>query len=174
MVAKLDVWKLNLPKKIYLIRHAKSSWKDSSLADFDRPLNKRGKKNAPFMAKLLKQKKIYFELMLSSPAKRAEATVQAYEKEKMIGVLQFDKSIYDASFTTLLSLFHTIDECYSKVALVGHNPSLNMLCEYLCQCVMDNIPTAACVGLSFEGKWSELDKNGAVIDFFEYPKKYDS
>ena len=67
-------------KKLYLIRHAKSSWKDITLDDFDRPLNKRGKTDAPFMAQKLKDKNIYPDIIISSPAKRAKSTAKAFKK----------------------------------------------------------------------------------------------
>ena len=67
-------------KTIILVRHAKSSWKDLRLDDFDRPLNKRGKKNAPFMGKILKARRTIPDLILSSPAKRAGKTARAIAK----------------------------------------------------------------------------------------------
>ena len=85
-------------KKLYIIRHAKSSWKDFSLADYDRPLNKRGFFNAPFMGNILKEKRVMPDLILSSPALRAKTTAEIIAKSiHYVDKIVFDKKIYEAS-----------------------------------------------------------------------------
>lgn len=153
-------------KTLYLLRHAKSSWKDTTLSDFDRPLNKRGKRDAPLMAKLMKQKKIHPDIILSSPARRAKSTAK-YFAGALDSKLLLDEAIYEASPSTLKRVILEAFETYDKVMLVGHNPSLTILCNALCDYDIDNLPTAGIVGIEFTP--GDLDK-GKMI-FFEYPKK---
>ena len=158
-------------KKLFLIRHAKSSWKKHQLNDFDRPLNKRGFQNAPFMGKILASKNITVDTILSSPALRAKTTAQLIAKELGITDIVYKDLIYEASVENLL---HLIKQCNNKdntVVLIGHNPSLNLLASYWVD-FNDNIPT--CGILEFEcntHKWENISKNNVKFVSFEYPKK---
>ncbi len=158
-----------MPKKIlYIARHAKSSWDDMTLSDFERPLNKRGKRDAPFMANILKQKKTKLELILSSPAKRAKKTAKHYH-EALGGKLSYDERIYEASH---ISLHYLIEEMFQKVdtlMIVGHNPGLTALNDMLSDKSIYNLATAAVVAIKFEDAIAPY--KGKQI-FFEYPKKY--
>ncbi|MEA3418054.1 MAG: histidine phosphatase family protein [Campylobacterota bacterium] len=153
-------------KTLYLLRHAKSSWKDLSIRDFNRPLNKRGKRDAPFMAKLMQKKGIHPDIILSSPAKRAKTTAKHFAKA-LESELLLDEAIYEASPSTLRRVIREAFGSYDEVMLVGHNPSLTMLCNELSDHFIDNIPTAGIVGIEFT---SGGFNKGNVI-FFEYPKK---
>lgn len=155
-------------KTLYIARHAKSSWEDMSLSDFERPLNKRGKRDAPFMAELLKDKDINPELILSSPAKRAKKTAKHYH-ETLGGKLQFDEDIYEASSMTLLTLVQEAFTHYNSVMIVGHNPGFTSLNDMLSDKPIFNIPTAGVVGILFE---DEVAPQKGKQLFFEYPKKY--
>src|SRR5689334_22986953 len=110
-------------KTLFLVRHAKSSWAHLSLNDFDRPLNARGKKDAPFMGEILYNQHILPDLLLSSPAKRAFSTAKkiakaiGYKKKE----INTDKDIYDADEDTLLKVIHRQDQKYDSIMLVGHN-----------------------------------------------------
>ena len=113
-------------KTIYLVRHAKSSWKYPNLDDFERPLNKRGRKNAPFMGSILKKLKVAPDLILSSPANRASMTARiiankiSYPLEKIC----FSESIYQFSANALIDAIKHLDDVVNKAMLVGHNPAL--------------------------------------------------
>ncbi len=161
-------------KKLYIIRHAKSSWKDSSLDDFDRGLSKRGKKDIKLMAKWLKEKGCYPDIIISSPAKRAKKTSKKIVK--ILGIdkkmLKYDRRIYEASREDLLRVLKDCDNSYENLFLVGHNPSLNELAEFLSNSVIFNIPTSGifCIGFDIK-KWSEIDRVKGKVIFFEYPKK---
>lgn len=161
-------------KTIYLARHAKSFWGDQSISDFDRPLNKRGKRDAPFMGKVLKDKKVIPDLIISSPAKRAKKT--AVEISKKLGYQEkkifFIEELYEASFNTILKILKKTDEKINTVILFGHNPGLTLLNNLISDNYLDNIPTCGIVALQFDLKWSELDKNTCKYLFFEYPKLY--
>jgi len=163
-------------KKLYIIRHAKSSWKDMSLDDFDRPLNKRGKHNSKFMGELLHKKAIKPDSIISSPAKRASDTAVNiakeldYPTEKII----YDESIYEVSSSTLLHIIQAIDDKYQQVFLIGHNPSLNTLLAHLIpNNDIDNIVTAGIVELELDiDSWKYLSAINCRFVSFEYPKKY--
>jgi phosphohistidine phosphatase len=161
-------------KTIYLVRHAKSSWSNPGLSDFDRPLNKRGKRDAPFMGELLKEKKIKPELVLSSPAKRAKKTaLEVTEKLKYpMKQIIFKEEMYEASDNELLKVIQKLDEEAKSVMLFAHNPGLTQLNNYLSDHYIDNIPTCGVVAIEFNCKWSEIKKNSGKFLFFEYPKKY--
>jgi phosphohistidine phosphatase len=161
-------------KIIYLVRHAKSYWGNQSLSDFDRPLNKRGKLDAPFMGKILNEKKIKPELMISSPAKRTKKTAIAIAEkisfpEKKI--LYIDE-LYEASANIILKLIKKIEDDYTSVMLFGHNPGLTLLNNQVSLTYIENIPTCGVVALEFNGEWSELEKDVCKQLFFEYPKLY--
>ena len=155
-------------KTLYIARHAKSSWDDMTLSDFERPLNKRGKRDVPFMAQVLKDKGIKPDLILSSPAKRAKKTAQHYH-ELLSGELRFDERIYEASAMSLLYLVQESFETVDKLMIVGHNPGFTALNDMLSDKSIYNIPTAAVVGISFD---EEVAVDNGKQLFFKYPKKY--
>lgn len=144
------------------------------LSDIDRPLNKRGKRDAPFMGKILAEKGIKPDLIISSPAKRAKRTALAIAEE--IGYpeskIEYDENIYESSSRELLEIVQSIDEKHNTVMIFGHNPGFTMLHNYLCTHYIDNIPTSGIVGLEFNSGWNEISKNSATFLFFEYPKLY--
>lgn len=159
-------------KKVYLIRHAKSSREDFLLDDFERPLNKRGKFDAPLMGARLHDKKIMPDTILSSPAVRAKTTAEiiakkiGFEKE-----IVFIKDIYEASATTLHKVLSKIADKNNIVFLFGHNPSLNELAENYIH-FNDNIPTCAVVEIEFEcNSWADISADNARLVSFDYPKK---
>ncbi len=163
-------------KKLYLIRHAKSSWNDLNLDDFDRPLNKRGKHDAKLMGERLKSKKIKPDLIIASPAKRASITANViakkidYELEK----IDYQETIYEASLYNLLSILKSIDNKNDVVFLIGHNPSLNSLLNYLVESHdIENIVTTGMVEIKLDvERWGEIDEDSGEIVLFEFPKKY--
>ena len=162
-------------KRLYLIRHAKSSWKHPALADFDRPLNKRGKRDAPFMGKRLKKYASRPDLMVSSPAKRALKTAGIMAKELGFPVTKIvtDASIYAAGVSDLLDVIHNIDDAFHRVMMYGHNPGLTRLAEHLTHRRVENIPTCGIFCIDFDiDSWREVPEGGGRVVFFDYPKKY--
>jgi phosphohistidine phosphatase len=161
-------------KTLILVRHAKSSWKELNLSDFKRPLNKRGKRDAPFMGKLMKKMKINPEVVISSPAVRALETARIICSE--LGIPEkkiiFEKNIYEASQSELLSILTQTESNIDSLMMFGHNPGLTYLSNYLSGDNIDNIPTTGVVGLSFQGSWSELKERSCKLEYFEYPKKH--
>ena len=161
-------------RQLILIRHAKSSWSNPSLDDFDRPLNKRGKRDAPFMAKLLSEKKIYPDIIISSPAKRTKLTGLEFANQLGIGSdeIQWNNKLYLASLTTLFKILKQVDNNIKTVFLFGHNPGLTELQNFLCKEEIDNIPTCGIVSIKTDKKWCEISSKDFELDFFEFPKKY--
>ena len=162
-------------KNLYLVRHAKSSWENRNVSDFDRTLNDRGKRDAPFMAKLLKEKKLDVDLILSSPASRALSTAEIFAKEFGISEDKIVKNenIYEADRNDLLKLLLETDDSVGNLILFGHNPGITYLSNYLCNFETDNIPTCGviCMQLDFDS-WKYLGNKTCGFKFFEYPKKY--
>ncbi len=162
-------------KRLYLIRHAKSSWKDSSLADFERPLNKRGKRNAPFMGKRLQFYQILPALILSSPAKRARKTARMIAQE--IGFpkkqIVYDDDIYDASTSTLFHMIRNLDDAAMDAMLFGHNPGITTLAECLTDTLIENVPTCGIFCIDFAvDSWSNIVEGSGTVVFFDYPRKH--
>jgi len=164
-------------KKLFIIRHAKSSWDDPELDDFDRPLNKRGQKDAPRMGKRLKEKRITPDIMLSSPAERALATCIAIAK-----VLEFDKSkiktdrkLYHASEDEILNIIRNLKDSprdSEEVALIfGHNPGLTEFANTLLNQTIDNIPTCGIVAAELPvERWQDVTFGCGKMLFFDFPK----
>ena len=162
-------------KRLYLIRHAKSSWKDPDLADFERPLNRRGKKDAPYMGKRLKKYEVTPDLIISSPAKRAlkSATIIANEIDFPTNKIITDMSIYQADVPNLTDLIQNIDDSNNQVMLVGHNPDLTSLANYLSNYTISNIPTSGIFCIDFDiSSWKNVAARKGIFIFFDYPKKH--
>ncbi len=161
-------------KNLYIIRHAKSSWKDLNLSDFDRPLNKRGKKDAPFMGELLKNKNIIPDIIISSPALRAKKTAQTIaSKINFNNSIIYDNNIYEASLITLINILKIINDTIDTIFLFGHNPSLNMLVNDFINDFYENIPTCGIIQIEFNcNSWQNISSDNAKLINFDYPKKF--
>ncbi|BCY16759.1 MAG: histidine phosphatase family protein [Chloroflexi bacterium] len=130
-------------KTLLLMRHAKSSWKHPDLPDQDRPLNKRGEKDAPRMGKYLKEKELVPQVILASPAKRIKQTVDGVlEKMPFKGKVEYVDSLYLAEPTAYFSILQTIPDKIERVLIVGHNPGLEGLLQILSGQV-ESLPTAS-------------------------------
>lgn len=160
-------------KTLLLIRHAKSSWDNITLSDFDRPLNDRGKKEAPQMAERIKDKKMKIDLFISSPAKRAKKTAKIFMKiygESKNNLLLIP-SLYEASVLNFYDAIETIDDKYDNIALFSHNPGITEFASSLTDYKIDNIPTCGVFAVSIQvKKWSEFKNAGKQLLFFDFPK----
>ncbi len=160
-------------KKLYIARHAKSSW-EYYQSDFERGLNKRGLRDAPLMAKEFSKRVKKIDKIISSPAKRAKLTALAlaqelgYDEKK----IEYIDSIYESTLYNLIMILRSIDESLGSVLLVGHNPALTALINTLSDCKIDNLPTLGIVALKIEKEWKEIDKKEYKCDFFIYPKMF--
>jgi phosphohistidine phosphatase len=179
-------------KTLCLLRHAKSSWKYPELEDFERPLNRRGRKDAPLMGKILKDRlKFNFDLIVSSPASRATVTTRIiadvlhqpgdqisfsnllYAASTQGDQISFSNLLYATSTQTLITFIKNIEDRVERLLLVGHNPELTSLANILTDYHVSNIPTCGLFGMELKiSSWSKISEKCGKFLFFEYPKKY--
>jgi phosphohistidine phosphatase len=161
-------------KILTLVRHAKSSWKDTSLADRDRPLNKRGKRDAPEMGRRIAEAGIRPSLIVSSPAVRAWTTAKivadalGYPRE----FLQRDNNLYLATVNGILDVIVAQDNGFNSLMLVGHNPGFTDFANYLVPGLTNNLPTTGVVSVELDtDDWSLFDKPDVKLLVHDFPKK---
>jgi phosphohistidine phosphatase len=144
-------------KTVLILRHAKSSWDDPSLDDFDRPLNKRGEKDAPRVGKWLRKEGLLPDVILCSAARRARQTAESVAQAAHFeGMLEFDERFYDCNPSTWVEALQSMPERVQRVLLVGHNPTLEELLAALCGVSM-HLPTAAVAQVNLPlTKWAAL------------------
>ena len=160
-------------KRLLICRHAKSSWQDASLSDFERPLNKRGERDAPEMGRRLARRGIRPDLILTSPAARALGTAVHYADQ--LGCpperLQQNPLQYAATVPLLLKVLQAVDPRVFTLMLVGHNPESTELANALGGLSIANIPTSGIVALEFVlGTWENVAAGTGHLLFFDYPK----
>lgn len=159
-------------RTLYLLRHAKSSWKDETLRDLDRPLKGRGRRAAEQMGQVLAEEKLKTPLVISSPAVRArETTERVLESAGVTVEPRFDDRIYEANVRTLLEVVRSIPDTSDTAILVGHNPGFENLLAYF---TGDNrhMPTCALAKIEFDAaSWSELSEGeSGRLEMFVKPK----
>lgn len=147
-------------KTLLILRHAKSSWKDGKLHDHDRPLNERGKRDAPRMGELLKQEDLVPDLIISSTAKRARKTAKKVAKAcNYDGEIREERNLYHGVPENYIYILRRLPKRYDCVMVVGHNPSLEYLLEELTGSD-ETMPTAALAQVTFKiKKWKQLNEN---------------
>ena len=157
-------------KTIYFLRHAKSSWDDFELKDYDRPLSTRGIQDADLMGNYFRSKKIKLDLVLSSPSKRTKETLEhffQFEKPKV----QFEESIYHASLDQILGVIFSVPETIRSIMLVGHNPSMHEITEYLSNKFINKYPTCCLASLTIETDWNKAVRGCADMNFLKKPSE---
>ena len=161
-------------KTLTIFRHAKSSWNHPELSDADRPLNKRGERDAPVMGDRLKSAGIRPSLIIGSPAVRAWKTARILAKQIAYPVefLQREPGLYHAGVNKLLDIVAAQDEGFNSIVIVGHNPGLTDLANELLPGLTSNIPTAGFVSILVDSDdWDLRTRNSAKLIKFDYPKK---
>jgi phosphohistidine phosphatase len=163
-------------KTVLLVRHAKSSWEDPLVVDFERPLNERGKKDAPAMAKRVKDRQYKIDCFISSPARRARKTAKLfaevfkYKEEKII----YKSELYHADPETFYSVIEQCGNDYNTIAIFSHNPGITYFVNELTEIKLDDMPTCAVFAVSMDGgKWKDFRKAKKQFLFFDYPKALD-
>jgi phosphohistidine phosphatase len=159
-------------KTLFVMRHAKSSWENADLSDFERPLNERGLRAAPFMGALMREKNFAPDLILSSPARRAKETAETVKRAaNFSAAIKFDERIYEASPHALVYLLAETGNEFSRVLLVGHNPGLEGLIKILTG-KLEAMPTAALAEIELNVEnWSEISTDcGRLISLIR-PKE---
>ncbi len=160
-------------KKIYIIRHAKSSWSINDVSDFERPLNERGVKDAPDMAKRLFTKKIGIDGFVSSTAKRALATATFFAttyKQNENSIIKRDE-LYHAEMETFYTVIKSLDNNLNSIALFSHNPGITDFVTSLTTTRIDNMPTCGIFAIeSTIANWKDFSSKNNSFLFFDYPK----
>lgn len=159
-------------KKLLLLRHAKSSWADATLTDFERPLNERGRLAAPLVGKFMRERQLNPDLVISSPAKRTRETIALVMEAAHIETeLRYDERIYEASVGNLLEVVSQIEDDKREVLLVGHNPGFENLLESLTG-ESERMPTAALARIILNAeKWDETAAKGGRLEWLVKAKE---
>jgi phosphohistidine phosphatase len=160
-------------RTLYLLRHAKSSWKDETLRDFDRPLKGRGRRAAEQMGEVLAEEKLKSPLVISSPAVRARETTELVLESAGLKIKpRFEERIYEADVRTLLAVVQSIPDSSNTAIMVGHNPGFENLLSYL---TGDNrhMSTCALAKIEFDvASWSEVsEEEMGRLELFVTPKE---
>jgi phosphohistidine phosphatase len=160
-------------KTLLLVRHAKSSWDDFSIKDFDRPLNDRGKSDAPMMAQRLVDKEIKIDAFIASPAKRARKTAELFVKEYKANkehIVFFD-ALYLANPSVFSQVISKTDDQFNTIAVFSHNDGITAFANTLTNAKTDNIPTCGIFAVKIKAKqWSDFPEAEKEFWFFDYPK----
>ena len=160
-------------KTLILVRHAKSSWGEIDIDDFDRPLNDRGKQDAPMMAKRLKNKNIDVNVFISSPAKRALRTAKYFAEEFDVDKKEIDQvsKLYGASVPVFLEVITGINDKHKTAVVFSHNPGITELANTLTNVHIDNMPTCSMFAVQADtDKWADFLQSEKKFLFFDYPK----
>jgi len=160
-------------KKIYIVRHAKTSWK-VGVEDFDRTLKKRGKINAPFIADKLKSRGVKVDQIIASSAKRTTKTAKIFAEQLGIDSSQigFTQELYLASPKTILKIIQSTSDEVDELMIVAHNPGVTQSVNFLAKEHFENIPTSGTACILFDiDTWKEVKNNG-TLGFFIYPKMF--
>lgn len=162
-------------KKLHLIRHAKSSWTDSSLADIARPLNKRGLKSCRIMAQQIVKAGCRFEQVFCSPAVRAQSTIEQISqhlREREVK-WQVDDVLYTFDSKVLLAWCRGLDNSMSEVVIIGHNPAMTDFCNEVGDRKVENLPTCGYAQLGLNrSSWQDLSVSSAQLLIFLKPKMF--
>jgi phosphohistidine phosphatase len=160
-------------KTLTLIRHAKSSWKHTDLTDFQRPLNKRGKNDAPIMGKILARKVPKPDLFLSSPATRALKTAEMITKRMGISKKEIvtDERLYHANANDFFTILSDMTNKHSNIFLCSHNPGITEFVNFLVPTHIEKVPTCGVVHIELPIEdWKEITFGTGTLVFFDCPK----
>lgn len=162
-------------KTVYLIRHGKSSWAEEGLDDKERPLKRRGERDAKLMAKVLRKKEIHPDYVVSSPANRALSTAGIFAKrlhfdEKKIAVSNL---LYFEGTASMLKVIRELDDRHNLVFIFGHNPDFTEFANRFSSEPVDNVPTCGIVGIEFKiESWKNASFINGKMIFFDYPSQH--
>lgn len=169
-----------MPCQLLIMRHAKSAWDTDAASDYDRPLAKRGRRDAPRMGRWLREQGLQPDAVISSPAKRAKQTAVRVCRE--LGVAKdaiiWDSRVYSAEVADLLAVVHDCPNAAQTLLLVGHNPGLEEMLCHLCGGDVANsggdklLPTAALARLEIRGSWKKLKAGSARLVGMMHPREF--
>ena len=160
-------------KKLYIIRHAKSSWGNAHLSDFERPLNHRGENDAPDMGQRLAMEGVKSSLIISSPANRALTTAKVISAKigYPVSDIMEEERLYHAVTGVIKTLLSRVADEHDTVMIFGHNPGLTYLINEISDFDLDNLPTCAVCGIEFEMEsWKDIQTTRGHQFYYDYPK----
>lgn len=161
-----------MERTLVLVRHAKSSWDNIGISDFDRPLNDRGRRDAPEMARRLGQRQLRPDLLLASPARRAKKTADIFAEELgYAGKIVWLDSLYLAPAHLFYEVINSIPDRDLHIAIFAHNPGITEFANELTTVKIDNIPTCGVFAVKVNvDSWSGFAAASKEFLFFDYPK----
>ena len=152
-------------KNLYLLRHAKSSWDDFALKDFDRPLSTRGIQDADLMGNFFKSKRRGLDLVVSSPSRRTKETLDHFFNKTTQNII-FDETIYHSSEQNIYSVLKHIEEDIKSLMIVGHNPSMHEFSESFSGQFIEKFSTCGLASFEFDDEWANVcEDSGTLIEF---------
>ena len=161
-----------MTKTLFLLRHARASEKQSGQQDIDRELNSIGLQNSTRMGIYMSKNSIRFDIIISSPAIRAKTTASLIAEQIKYAPHKIHENpeIYEASVRTLLRVVNQLKDEWDTVLIVGHNPSITYLSEYLSKSEIGNMTTCGLVNIQFEvDSWAEISEGTGELLSYQYP-----
>ena len=164
-------------KILYLTRHAKSSWDEALLSDHVRPLNARGLRDAPLMARKFAERGEPLDILISSTATRAWATASFFAQALAVPLdtVRTEPLAYLAHAATLLGLVNNFPDTADRVMLFGHNPGLSTFCADLCEHAPGELITCHTVRIDlFVDQWAHVSMGSGIVRWHDDPKRHPS
>lgn len=166
-----------MQRKVVMIRHAKSSWANPLQSDFDRPLNERGKHDAPVMGAILHERQVMPDLIIASTAKRTRQTAKKIAAELGYAEdnIKWEEKLYHCIPSVFEELLYELDDNISTVFIIAHNPGITEFVNQLSpEFTIDNMPTCGIVGAEADtDEWSNFTLAKRKVFLYEYPGKHD-
>jgi phosphohistidine phosphatase len=158
-------------KRLYIVRHAKSDWNDHKLSDKARPLNDRGKEDAPKMSSLLKSKGYIPDHIISSPAIRAETTAVIFKEKFKNTSFDIDEKLYHGDIDDIINTCINCDDKHDSLMIFCHNPGITYFANVICDANIDNVPTTGVLVIDVDTDiWENIDMSKLKLVDFLYPK----
>jgi len=159
-------------KKLIIVRHSKSSWKDLSLTDFRRPLNNRGKSDGPIMSRYLSSKINKIDFLHSSSSVRTFETSKFFISKIEFKNIKYDDNLYHCSAQSIIGLIKNYPDQYKTVMIIAHNPGLTNLINMITHITLDNLPTTGIANIYFDcDYWNNISiENSNLVDL-KFPKQ---
>ena len=162
-------------RNICFVRHAKSSWDEPHLADIERPLNKRGERDAPFMATKMVELQITPDLIVTSPAIRARTTARIFADAAELHSKNFiiEDMLYGADVSGIVKLVQEVDDDVRSIFVFGHNPTMTIMANCFAGVDIDNVPTCGVLqAKTMVSSWKDWSPEVSAFVGFYYPKQY--
>ena len=159
-------------KKIIIVRHSKSSWKDTSLTDFNRPLNNRGNKDGPKISEYLSGRINKIDLLHCSSSVRTFETSKFFSSTIEFKKIKYDDKLYHCSANLIISLASKYSDQYDSAMIIAHNPGLTNLINIITNITLDNLPTTGLAEIDFDcDSWKNISSENSNLVHVKFPKQ---